>query len=114
MTNSIKIKKIFGDTLKELRTSQNLTQEQLAEDMGIQAQSIGQIEIGRTFVSSEMLSNLSNYFKVDPSIFFTNKVRIISEKDLEYIEEITRLLPTFNSNKLKEIYDILLAIKNNV
>lgn len=58
------IKKTFGINLKKLRTSKNLTQEQLAEILNMQMQSITFIETGRTFVSSEILSKLCNYFKI--------------------------------------------------
>lgn len=104
------IKKNFGAVVRALRVSRNLTQEKLAEYIEVQTQTISAIESGKSFISCEVLTNLSNYFEVDPSIFFTSKVRILSEKDVDYIDAIKRLLPTFNSDKLKEIYDILLVM----
>ena len=113
MIDSKKIKTRFGRNLRELRLQKDLTQEQLAYEVNMQPQSIGQIEIGRAFISSEKLANLCNFFQVEPSIFFNNRINSLSEKDLNYISEIKRLLPLLNTHKLKEIYEILLVVKNN-
>lgn len=113
MLDSKKIKARFGRNLRELRLQKNLTQEQLADEIKMQPQSIGQIEIGRAFISSEKLADLCNFFKLDPSIFFNNHINSLSEKDINYISEIKRLLPLLSSNKLKEIYEIVLVVKNN-
>ncbi len=113
MMDSEKIKIRFGQNLRELRIQRNLTQEQLADQIKMQPQSIGQIEIGRTFISSETLADLCNFFQLDPSIFFGNRINSLSDKDINYINEIKRLLPLLSSYKLKEIYEILLVVKNN-
>lgn len=104
------IKKNLGITLKNLRESKGLTQEQLAEYVDMQPSTIRGIEKGRYFVSGDSLARLSNYFEVDPSIFFTKKVSVISEEKVDYISEIKRQLPLFSSSKLKEILDILLVM----
>lgn len=73
MYDSKNIKKIFGATVKELRTNKGITQEQLAEYLGLQPHSITKIETGRTFVSSEVLASLSNFFNVTPAFFLNPK-----------------------------------------
>lgn len=113
MLDGKKIRVRFGQNLRELRMQRNMTQEQLAERVNVQPQSIGQIEIGRTFVSSDKFANICNAFQLDPSIFFANRISFLSETELNYINEIKRLLPLLNEHKLKEIYEILLVIKNN-
>ena len=50
MSDSNKIKKIVGANFKKLRNAKNLTQEQLAEALKMQPNSIALIETGRTFV----------------------------------------------------------------
>lgn len=111
MIDSKKIKLIFGQTVKELRTQKGITQEQLAEAIGLQPQTIATIETGRAFISSEVLAKLCNYFNVEPAIFFTQKVRRLSDEDINYIAEIKRMLPVFSSAKLREIHNILLALQ---
>ncbi len=111
MINSGKIKSILGSTIKELRRQKNITQEQLAEYIGLQPQTIATIETGRTFISSEVLANLCNFFDVEPTIFFSRKLVIQSEEDIDYINEIKKMLKNFNSTRLREIYNILIAIQ---
>ena len=111
MINSKEIKQTFGATVKELRTHKGITQDKLSEHLDMQAQSITTIETGRAFISAEVLAKLCNFFEVEPTIFFRKKVRILSEEDLDYIDKIKCLLPSFSSEKLREIYNILLALK---
>lgn len=111
MINSGKIKSTFGAAVKELRKQKGITQEQLVEYLDIQSSTIAGIENGRAFVSSELISKLCNYFNVTPALFFFERVRILSEQDVDYINEIKRLLPSFSTTKLEEIYNILLALQ---
>lgn len=110
MSNAKNIRENFGATVKELRTRKSLTQEQLSEYLGLQRHTISKIETGRAFVSSEVLSKLSDFFNVSPSFFFNEKIKRFSEKDINYINEIKKLLSTFNTDKLHEIYNILSAM----
>lgn len=105
------IRKILGKTVFELRTQKGLTQEQLAEYLSISTHSVTRIETGKTFVSGELISQLCNLFGVAPSVLFTPKPQILYEEHTNYIKEIQTLLPGFNSNRLKEIYNILLVMK---
>ena len=111
MIDSNKIKITFGETVRELRRLKGITQEQLAEFVGLQPTTIASIETGRAFVSSEALSSLCNYFNVEPSFFFFNRVRILSEEDYDYIDDIKRALPSFSTSKLKVISNIIFALQ---
>ncbi|MBD5401508.1 helix-turn-helix transcriptional regulator [bacterium] len=107
MYDSKNIKKIFGANVKELRTNKGITQEQLAEYLGLQPHSITKIETGRTFVSSEVLAKLCNFFNITPSFFLNHKVKVFTQDDIDFSNEIKRLLPNFSPTKLREIYNIL-------
>ena len=104
------IKKNFGATVKELRVQKGLTQEKLAEYIDVQMQTVSAIESGKSFISCEVLTKLSNFFEVDPAIFFFRKVKVMTEEEFDYISEIKRQLPLFGVSKLKEIYNILLVM----
>ena len=101
----------FGATVRELRLQKGLTQEQLAECLLLQPQTIAKIETGRTFISGEVLVKLCNYFEVDPTIFFAKKPRIMTEEDIDYLKEIKRLLPRCSTARLRDIYNILLVLQ---
>lgn len=111
MADSNIIKKNFGLNVKKLRIAKSLTQEQLAEALDLQVQSITFIETGRTFISSEVLANLCNYFDVDPGFFFAPKNIELTDKQLNLKKEISQLLSGFDYKTLQSIYNIILALK---
>ena len=111
MISNNSIKKIFGDNIKKLRKAKGLTQEQLAEALNLQLQSISYIENGRTFVSSEVLANLANYFNVEISLLFKSGYIEHSDKDFNLKKEINRLLSDCNHELLEKIYNIIIALK---
>ena len=55
MKDNADIKKLLGRRIKELRESKDLTQEQLAEKIGIGQRNLSKIECGNNFVTSETL-----------------------------------------------------------
>lgn len=104
------IKNNFGKVLRELRTSKGLTQEQLAESLDLQAyQTINLIENGKSFVTSDLLEKMCDFFKVSPAIFFINNNNFSQKDNEEYLKEIKFLLPTLPPNRLKDIYNIILS-----
>lgn len=111
MIDNKEILKNLGSNVKKLRTARKLTQEQLAEQLGLQVQTITSIEVGRSFISCNVLTNLCNFFNVEPSYFFTLNHVDLTKKDIDCLKEINRLLAGFSSEKLQEIYSILSAIK---
>ncbi len=56
MSNNIK--KAFGTNLKLIRKSKNITQEKLAEIIGINLRQLARIEAGASFVSSETIEKI--------------------------------------------------------
>ena len=111
MSDSESIKYILGTVVRELRINKGLTQEQLAEFLGLQPHSVTKIETGRTFISSEVLAKLSNFFEVCPSFFFKKRVSFVVEENIDYINEIKELLPNFDRERLQDIYSIILALQ---
>ncbi len=99
MVLSEDIKNIIGLKVKQLRSKRGLTQEKLAEYIGLQPQTIAKIETGKRFISADVLSKLSNFFDVAPYVFFIAPETKYASKDLDYISQI-------NSN-IKEILKIL-------
>lgn len=111
MINSDTIKKNLGIQLKKLRVSKNLTQEQLAEILNLQVQSITFIETGRTFISSEVLANICNYFNIEPDFLFCSQFIESTVQKTELKKDISRLISGCNNKELESIYNIIVALK---
>ncbi len=73
MDNNIDIKKLLGRRIKELRTRKGMTQEKLAEMIGVGERNLSKIECGNNFVTSETLSNILSALDVEPSELFNFK-----------------------------------------
>lgn len=54
----------FSEKLYELRKNGNLSQEQLAEQLGVSRQAISKWETGKAIPESETLISISKYFDV--------------------------------------------------
>lgn len=100
------IKKNFGKKVKEKRLEHQLTQEQLAEQIGISPKSLSQIELGNNFISAEKLELMCKTLKISPKVLFDfDSEEIENEKCLEYI--ISKIN---NNNKLLKLVCRFLTI----
>ena len=84
-------KKKFGKKVRELRKSKGLTQEQLAEIIGMETPNISKMETGLHFPQFENLNKLSKALGVEMiELFnfghFKNKEELISEI-IKYLKE---------------------------
>ena len=98
------LKKNFGINVQKYRKLHRLTQEKLAEVVGVDATSISSIETGKYFPSAENLSRIANALNVNVAdlFYFEN----CSSKEQLY-SEITGLIELFKDDSLR-----LNAIKN--
>ena len=97
------IKKNFGKKIKEKRLEKELTQEELAEKIGISPKSLSQIELGNNFVSAENLEALS----ISPRVLFDFDINE-KTKD-EYLKYINNKISN-NTKLLNYVYKFLLII----
>ena len=83
----------FGATLREWRTRQNLTQEQLAERSGLSYKFIGEIERGRGNPTIETMARLCDALGVSMSELLEGYERApgreyrISKRELQVVRE---------------------------
>ena len=105
------VKKLFGRNLKRLRNEIDLSQEDFSEKIGMQPQSISNLETGRYFVSAETLEIICQYLNVTPLEFFLSFKQDIQPTDKEKIDVINSILTNMDSEKLEQIYKMILALR---
>ena len=96
------IKKLLGKRIQEIRKSKKLTQEYMAEIMGIETVSLSNIERGKYYPTAENLSKIISILKVDPEVLFSFKSLAPHKELLDEMwtvlsrdEKLTRLVYKF-------------------
>jgi len=105
--NGNDVQHILGSALKEVRVFRGLTQEKLAELVGVQTNTINRIETGVNFVTSNTLAKLSTVLNVHPSILLSERPSIVQKEHIDYLKQINYILQVFSPDKLREVYNIL-------
>ena len=71
------------------RKKQEISQEKLSETLDISTKHLSDLETGESFVSAELLENISQVLHISPSaLFFTPDEMSVDESDWSKIEEI--------------------------
>ena len=93
MADKLDIKKLLGKRIKEIRTRQGLTQEFLAEKIGVGQRNLSKIECGSNFVTSETLARILSALNVEAKELFdfnhNNNTDILKQELLEAITNET-------------------------
>lgn len=101
--------KAFGSRIKELRKNKNITQEKLAEIIGVEPQQICRIEKGACFTTFETLEKLSSALNIPIQDFF-NYNHIKTKNEL--LKAINNSLSELPEDKLRTIYKVIMSIIN--
>lgn len=102
-------KKLLGKRIKELRKATGLTQEKLAEAIGIETTSLSGIESGRHFPSLPTLEKISNKLNVEIKCLFEFK-HLISTEEMK--DSIIKNIDKLSENQIAFIYKFLTDINN--
>ena len=93
MADKLDIKKLLGKRIKEIRTRQGLTQENLAEKIGVGQRNLSKIGCGSNFVTSETLARILSALNVEAKELFdfnhNNNTDILKQELLEAITNET-------------------------
>lgn len=100
------IKKLLGKRIQELRKKNNLTQENLAEFVGIEPVSISNIENGKYYPTAENLDKIITILKTTPEKLFSFGHHQTND---DLLSEINSMLLE-NQSKMKDIYKIIRAL----
>ena len=103
------IKRLLGARIREIRKLNKLTQEQLAEKIGIEIPSLSNIENGKNYPNSETIEKIAKGLEVE--VFDLFVVEHLAEIDDEkLLKELNSILKN-DSKLLKTIYKIALNLK---
>lgn len=94
-------KKMLGRRIKEVRKAKGLTQEKLAEIIGIETGSLSAIESGRHFPSLITLEKIALYFDVELNIFFDFSDYLTEE---EIVKKTTQNILKMKKQDICRIY----------
>ncbi len=94
----------FGENLKKLRKSKELTQETLADFLGVSFQAISKWERGETYPDITMLPAISSFFGVTVDSLLGTDMIEKENKIKEYCEKYSRL---WNEGQIGESRDML-------
>lgn len=97
-------KKLLGKKIKFYREARNLTQEELAEKIGINSKSLSTIECGQNFVTAQTLENISLALDVSIKKLFDFEDFYIENKNIK--EKLFELINK-NEEKIPTIYKII-------
>lgn len=99
-------KKAFGEKLKRLRKSRNLTQEKLAEMIDIDPRNLSRIEVGTSFVKADTLEKILKALDVTTEQLFSND-HIKNANEL--LQDINKWLNSAKDNtaKLEKIHKMI-------
>lgn len=86
----------FGKNISNLRREKNVSQEELAEYVGVGKAAISKIELGTSFPTFANLEKIAQYFDATPTQLFGTELEIqleISRKNIdEYEKKATHIL----------------------
>ncbi|QOX63728.1 helix-turn-helix transcriptional regulator [Anoxybacterium hadale] len=101
-------RKALGRAIKASRTENKITQEQLAEIIGVAPSHIKQLEAGNRSPSIEVLYQLAHVLNLSiDQIFFPER-----KDDKELVYKIERSLQDCSVHELKVIYSTISAMKD--
>lgn len=108
---TLDVNKYCAEKLKKLRLSKNLTQKELAEELGVTQQQIARYENNLRMFKQDFLFQLANYFQVSINDFFPpvfgNTSNILEDKMYEENVSLSQLsiITGIPVEEIKNIYD---------
>ena len=100
----IDIDKILGEIFKEYRVKNKLTQEKIAEKLGISVKYISRIENGTGGVKVETLVNYINILCIPPNVLFDS---LITNEILKLRSELSRKADNLSDDKIRMLLSII-------
>lgn len=103
------IDKILGEIFKEYRIKNKLTQEKIAEKLGISVKYISRIENGTGGVKVETLVNYMNILCISPNVIFS---KLIVNEDLKLQMQLSEKASKLSDDKISFVLSIMDLLEN--
>jgi transcriptional regulator with XRE-family HTH domain len=97
------LKQVFIQNLKEFRKKEGFSQMKLAEYCNTTTSYIGHIETGLKFPSMDMIERMAEILRIEPYLFFKNKIK---QDDGNDAENIYPKLPVSMKNEINDEIDL--------
>lgn len=101
--------KELGNKIRQYRKKAHLTQEELADLIGLSQKYISNIECAKAAPSLPTLINLCNVLKATPNQLLLDSIEF---KDSEFNRDIAGLLEDCTQSQMKEILGFIDYVKN--
>ncbi len=96
----------FGDKLKDIRKELNLTQEKMAEKLGLNTSTYGNYETNKREPNSETIKNIANRLNMSVDDFFTPISKKSLDKDIRRIERAKNKMSKEQQEKMMNILEL--------
>ncbi len=103
------INKAFGNVIKIYREKSKLTQEKLAEELGISLKYVSRIETGKSGMKALTLINCINILGIEPNVLFKS---LIEDENIVKNIEISEQLQSLSDDKKDCALSIIQLLKN--
>ena len=103
------IDKVIGEVFKEYRVKNKLTQEKIAEKLGISVKYISRIENGTGGVKVETLVNYMNILGITPNVIFE---KLIVNKQLESQLQLSKKASKLSEEKIDFVVSVIDLLEN--
>lgn len=101
--------KLIGERIKNKRKSCNLTQEKMAEKLGVTTVYLSKVETGKTKVSLKRLAEIAQFFNTNIAEFVCGT----KYEEKTYLEkDMSNLLANCSREKQRMIYNVAKIIAN--
>ena len=105
----VDIDKILGEIFKEYRIKNKLTQEEIAEKLGISVKYISRIENGTGGVKVETLVNYMNILGISPNVIFE---KLITNENLKAQMKLSKKASGLTNEKINFIISVIDLLEN--
>ncbi len=103
------IDKVLGEVFKEYRVKNKLTQEKIAEKLGLSVKYISRIENGTGGVKVETLVNYMNILGITPNVIFE---KLIVNKQLESQLQLSKKASKLSEEKIDFVVSVIDLLEN--